>query len=106
MSERELVMVDTLSNYPDIKALKAVVQTLERESAEVLDELRAEIRKRTEEMLADAAEAGVVLSKPEKSTAGPGRPKGKKKDSVVPEPEPTTRAAVEAATPLEILDAE
>ena len=75
-TERELVMVDEFSKYPDIKALKAVVQTLERESAEVLEELRAEIRRRTQEMLADAAEAGVTIAE----TAAPKKrgPKPKK----------------------------
>jgi len=76
-SERNFVMVDELAKYPDIKALKAVVQTLERESAEVLEELRAEIRKRTQEMLADAAEAGVTIEDaPAAKKRGP-KPKAK-----------------------------
>jgi len=92
MSERELVMVDEFSKYPDIKALKAVVQALERESAEVLEELRAEIRKRTQEMLADAAEAGVTIGE----TASPKQrgPKPKSKE----EKEAAARKKVAAAS--------
>lgn len=77
--DREYVVVDDFGKYPDIKALKAVVQALERESAEVLRELRDEIGRRVQEMLGDAAEAGVVAGespaakkrgpKPKKATA-------------------------------------
>lgn len=98
-NERELVMVDEFSKYPDIKALKAVVQTLERESAEALDELRAEIRRRTEEMLADAADAGVTIGETAKVST-------QKKRGPKPKSEAPARAVVEAAEPIEILDAE
>jgi LAS superfamily LD-carboxypeptidase LdcB len=93
--EREYVVVDDFAKYPDIKTLKAVVQGVSAESAEVLEELRAEIRKRTQEMLADAAEAGVVVSEvPAPKKRGP-KPKTKAADSEAPEGWSEAETAIE-----------
>ena len=84
--EREYVVVEDFAKYPDVKTLKGVVQSLERESAEVLEELRGEIRKRTQEMLADAAEAGVsVGAAPTAKKRGP-KPKDAKTAASEPPP--------------------